>query len=184
MIRTVLILVTLAACAEPTIFVGRSQPPGQSARPLSDPCVRTGCRGELCAEGEVSSTCADHASDLCYAVAACKKQADGGCGFTIDEALTECLAEQPTICEEEGHACLPLVAASCRDGEWLDLKAHSCSDRLGLGCCKRTRALSGCERGGGTCVTPNSSECAHGLWLEGAENACADAALACCGRLP
>lgn len=54
-------------------------------------CVRTGCSGQICADGPRGSTCEWTAEYACYASAACERQSDGSCGFTPSAALTTCI---------------------------------------------------------------------------------------------
>jgi hypothetical protein len=63
--------------------------------PVAKKCVRGGCSGQLCfREGTSSgiSTCEFRPEYACFQRATCEEQANGECGFTQTEALTECLA--------------------------------------------------------------------------------------------
>lgn len=172
----------LAACADPTIVVGRQVPPAQGAQPLAAPCVRTGCNGQLCADVELDSTCDAQPTDACYANAACTRQADGRCAFTEDQKLKACLvAARPALCTEGGGKCIPFVEQNCKEGTWLDLKEHSCEDRIGEGCCLPTRTLTACESAGGKCIAPTIGACAEGEWRS---ESCGSTTLSCCGPKP
>lgn len=54
-------------------------------------CVKTGCSGHICADGDRFSTCEFRPEYGCYRSATCERQADGACGFTKTPALTSCL---------------------------------------------------------------------------------------------
>jgi hypothetical protein len=56
------------------------------------PCVRTGCSGHVCSDQELTTTCEWQDEYACYQNATCERQPDGQCGFTVDDALTSCLA--------------------------------------------------------------------------------------------
>jgi hypothetical protein len=60
--------------------------------PPADPCVRTGCSGQICSDHQVISTCQFLPQYACYQAATCERQADGQCGYTSTAALTACLA--------------------------------------------------------------------------------------------
>jgi eight-cysteine-cluster-containing protein len=63
--------------------------------PPANPCVRTGCSGQICASEDLASTCEWHDSYACYRTASCEPQADGQCGWTQDAELAACLAANP-----------------------------------------------------------------------------------------
>jgi hypothetical protein len=58
----------------------------------SAPCVKTGCSGQICADGQRASTCEFRPEYACYQTATCKRQDNGACGFTQTPALAACLA--------------------------------------------------------------------------------------------
>ena len=58
-------------------------------------CRRTGCSGQVCAAEDVATTCEWLPQYACYAKAACERQADGGCGWTIGPDVAACLANPP-----------------------------------------------------------------------------------------
>jgi hypothetical protein len=59
--------------------------------PVVEPCQKTGCSGELCADHDIPTACLWTESYACYQTATCARQADGQCGFTQTPALTQCL---------------------------------------------------------------------------------------------
>lgn len=61
--------------------------------PVANPCIRSGCSGEICADTSRVSTCIFRPEYACYQQAECKRQSNGQCGFTKDAALTSCLAQ-------------------------------------------------------------------------------------------
>jgi hypothetical protein len=56
------------------------------------PCVRTGCSGQICSDEDVVTTCEFLPQYACYWTAACERQANGQCGFTLTPELISCLA--------------------------------------------------------------------------------------------
>lgn len=76
---------------EPCGTVPPPLPPGEGE------CRRTGCSGQLCASGDVASTCEWMAEYACYAQAICEPQTDGQCGWTITPEAAACLANPPTL---------------------------------------------------------------------------------------
>lgn len=69
---------------------------GQQAK-AGDGCVITGCSSQICAEGEVITTCEYLPAYSCYAEARCERQSDGQCGWTETPALRECFAIYQTV---------------------------------------------------------------------------------------
>lgn len=70
------------------------------AHEVKAPCVIGGCRGEVCSLPDqngagMPSVCWEKPSDACYKAdgATCEKQPDGQCGWTMTDALKECLAK-------------------------------------------------------------------------------------------
>ena len=59
--------------------------------PVAPPCVKTGCSGQICADGQRMSTCEFRPEYACYAQAECKRQSNGQCGFSKTPALVTCL---------------------------------------------------------------------------------------------
>ncbi len=57
------------------------------------PCVRTGCSGQICADGHMFSTCEFRPEYACYKSAVCERGADGKCGFRKTAQLTACLGK-------------------------------------------------------------------------------------------
>ena len=58
---------------------------------LKDGCIVTGCSSQICADKEVYTTCEFRPEYACYKNAACKRQANGKCGWTMTEELNNCL---------------------------------------------------------------------------------------------
>jgi len=56
-------------------------------------CVKTGCSGQLCAEGDMMSTCEFRPEYACYSKPGvkCERQTDGKCGWTLPQAAKTCL---------------------------------------------------------------------------------------------
>lgn len=55
------------------------------------PCMKTGCSSQVCAEKEVITTCEYRTEYDCYKKAACERQKNGECGFTMTPELAACL---------------------------------------------------------------------------------------------
>lgn len=63
-------------------------------------CQVGGCSQQLCGEvgDELVSTCEYRAEYACYQNhSSCERQPDGKCGWTPNEALTQCLANPPAV---------------------------------------------------------------------------------------
>jgi hypothetical protein len=56
-----------------------------------NPCVKTGCSGQLCFERHMASTCEWRPEYACYRNAECARQADGACGWTETPTFRSCL---------------------------------------------------------------------------------------------
>lgn len=56
------------------------------------PCIRTGCSGQVCADGDRVTTCEFRAEHACYRNAECGRQPDGACGWTPTPELLQCIA--------------------------------------------------------------------------------------------
>jgi hypothetical protein len=57
-------------------------------------CVKAGCSNELCvdsANGPIASTCEYRPEYACYQQAACERQSNGQCGFTISDSVAQCI---------------------------------------------------------------------------------------------
>lgn len=89
-----------ASCAAMLCMVGTTcvdKPTGGECVPTPPPppaaaCVKTGCSGQICADGSRFSTCEYRPEYACFQTATCARQADGQCGWTQTPALTSCLA--------------------------------------------------------------------------------------------
>lgn len=55
------------------------------------PCIKTGCSRQVCADEEVVTTCEYRSEYECYKRAACERQRNGECGFTMTPQLRACL---------------------------------------------------------------------------------------------
>jgi hypothetical protein len=62
-----------------------------SCEPDAGACIRTGCSGQICADGEMITTCEWRPEYDCYRAASCERQADGACGWTDTPELAACL---------------------------------------------------------------------------------------------
>lgn len=59
--------------------------------PPTPACIKTGCSGQICADGDRMSTCEFRPEYACYAQAECTRQSNGQCGFSKTPALVACL---------------------------------------------------------------------------------------------
>jgi hypothetical protein len=83
-----------------------------SGRPCATPpqpptatggCVVGGCSGQVCSDdGGVVTTCEWLPEYACYRKAACERQADGACGWTLSDELAACLREARRPSEHAG----------------------------------------------------------------------------------
>ena len=102
-------------------------------------CVHGGCSSQLCTEASdepIASTCEFREEYACYQAAECARQADGQCGFTESDALSECLANAGV----GGGSGGPLQwFATCGDPVCSNLQADddpsvpNCSDAMAEG---------------------------------------------------
>jgi len=62
-------------------------------------CRPTGCSGQICAEGDMVSTCEYRAEYACYnkPFAKCERQQNGLCGWTANAQLQACLTNPPSL---------------------------------------------------------------------------------------
>jgi eight-cysteine-cluster-containing protein len=60
--------------------------------PEEEPCFKTGCSGQICADEHIATTCEWREEYACYQNAICERQADGKCGFRPTKELTSCLS--------------------------------------------------------------------------------------------
>ena len=71
---------------------GRGNDGGNAGgNPGQKPCKKTGCSSQICADEDVVTTCEYRAEYGCYQRAACERQRNGECGFTMTRELSECL---------------------------------------------------------------------------------------------
>ncbi|MBK8936494.1 MAG: hypothetical protein IPM79_02290 [Polyangiaceae bacterium] len=146
-----------------------------------EPCVVTGCSGQICADEETASTCEWTDAYACYAdVGICERDAEGVCGWRPTEELSACLEDpepEPCVvtgcsgqlCEEEdtpstcewtdAYACYPAVGICERDAE--GVCGWRQSEEL-LGCLENPRTpLEGtCVRNEGACES--DADCTSG----------------------
>jgi len=54
-------------------------------------CRPTGCSGQICADSAVITTCEWRPEYECYRAATCSAQANGDCGWVMDDELRKCL---------------------------------------------------------------------------------------------
>lgn len=59
--------------------------------PGPKPCKKTGCSSQICSDEDVVTTCEFRPEYECYRRAACERQRNGQCGFTMTRELSECL---------------------------------------------------------------------------------------------
>ena len=55
-------------------------------------CRPTGCSRQICSDKDISTTCEYRAEYACYQTAKCERQDTGQCGWTMTDALMNCLA--------------------------------------------------------------------------------------------
>lgn len=62
-------------------------------------CAVAGCSGQLCVSadeaGDIITTCEYRAEYACFKEASCEPQADGQCGWTMNQELQQCLVNPP-----------------------------------------------------------------------------------------
>jgi hypothetical protein len=63
----------------------------QKQEPEPNPCMRTGCSGQVCAAQPVATTCEWNDSYACYQLAECGLNAAGVCGWIGNDAFSACL---------------------------------------------------------------------------------------------
>jgi len=86
---------SLAACA--VLGACASAPEGRE-RVVSADCKLGGCSGQHCLDADADDTvtmCDWKPAYACYKQADCEKQADGRCGWTLTDELSECLEHPP-----------------------------------------------------------------------------------------
>ena len=58
-----------------------------------NPCITTGCLGQICGDQQMASTCEYKPEYACYkSVGTCEVQPGGKCGWTPSAELSACLA--------------------------------------------------------------------------------------------
>jgi hypothetical protein len=102
-----------------------------------DPCVVTGCSGQMCADTDQASTCEWSPAYECYDLyGTCERATDGTCGWAANPELEACLAnggpDQPCVVTGcSGQLCADAEQASTC--EWTD--AYACYGDVGI--CER-----------------------------------------------
>ena len=88
----------LAACVACLCACVTEQPERRSGASVQrrsnqavEPCVVSGCSGQVCAMEALFSTCEWRPEYACFANATCAPQAGGGCGWVMTDALRACL---------------------------------------------------------------------------------------------
>ncbi len=100
-------------------------------------CHRAGCSGELCVEGTDPgfSFCVFLPEYGCYYNAECKRQADGVCGWTQTEELTQCIQEarnpSPIPSSTPNNVCGNNL---CEAGEFDFMDCPVCVDGIDENC--------------------------------------------------
>ena len=67
---------------------------------VANPCIKSGCSGQLCvaaSNSDIISTCEWRDQYACYQTAECKLQSDGQCGFTQTDELNNCLQQKSSL---------------------------------------------------------------------------------------
>jgi hypothetical protein len=101
--RLLTVLTLTSACACVTVpaesgsrgGTGQERPSasvGTSSSRAVAPCVISGCSGQVCASQPLFSSCEWRTEYACFASAICEPQEGGSCGWSMTDALTECLA--------------------------------------------------------------------------------------------
>lgn len=99
MVRVALVLSLLLAAAcggnDSSDPVAVTPPSSPHTGLVADGCAVAGCSGEVCTSkaeaAGLASACVWLDEYACYRTAACEPQADGACGWTMDETLTACI---------------------------------------------------------------------------------------------
>jgi len=79
-----LVLSVIGACYGPCVEPEACEP---------RECIVSGCSGQVCAEEEIMTTCEWLPEYACFADAACERQDNGYCGWTMTDELAGCLRE-------------------------------------------------------------------------------------------
>jgi len=64
--------------------------PTATPAPL-DPCIVTGCSGQICADAPMATTCEWTCEYGCFPLANCERQSNGACGWTTNSAYDQCV---------------------------------------------------------------------------------------------
>ena len=96
---------------------------------LQQRCRRTGCSSQLCAARSIATTCEHRLEYDCYQDATCARQADGGCGWTPTDALTQCLADNGVGIEDNDGAAEPPAPTTPSPCKVTGCSSQLCADR-------------------------------------------------------
>ena len=69
----------------------------RSSARVVEPCVVSGCSGQICAREPLFSTCEWRPEYACFASATCAPQMNGACGWTMTDELRACLGAHLTV---------------------------------------------------------------------------------------
>ena len=130
--RLVLLVGMIAsACAGGSNSGDRSGSGGNESGLAKDqPCYVGGCSGQLCGDNRENlvSTCEWREAYGCYRGAACERQVNGQCGWTITASLASCLSAA-------GETCGGIAGKPCRAGSLcVDDPNDDCQPGTGADC--------------------------------------------------
>jgi hypothetical protein len=130
--RFVLLLgfIATACTAASSSNSGDRSGPGDSESGLAkQPCYVGGCSGQLCGDTQnLVSTCEWRESYACYQGAACERQANGQCGWTLAASLASCLSAR-------GETCGGITGKPCAAGSTcVDDPNDDCHPSTGADC--------------------------------------------------
>ena len=123
---------------------------------MEEPCYVGGCSSQVCSDQEgVVTTCEWREEYACYQDATCERQADGQCGWTQDEELTQCLGggmEEPCYvggCSSQVCSDQEGVVTTCEWREEYACYQGATCERQASGSCgwTETPALTACLAG-------------------------------------
>jgi hypothetical protein len=112
-----------------------NSPGGNESGLAKQPCYVGGCSAQLCGDSQnLVSTCEWREAYGCYKGAACERQANGQCGWTVSASLARCLSAS-------GETCGGIAGRPCAAGSTcVDDPNDDCHPSTGADC-------------GGVCVT-------------------------------
>lgn len=142
-----------------------------------DPCVETGCSGQICAEEDVASDCSWTPIYACYQeLGVCERSDEGECGWRPTQELQDCIDNggpdpDPGGCVVtgcSGEICADEdMASDCQyQPEYACFAEHGICERSAGGTCgwRDTDELEACladprSPAEGACVRNNGDEC-------------------------